>query len=105
MIYLITKSNQRIVILEPSNVGQLLSGGLVTAPDKELILAYSPDIQFTADLIKRAVADESISGAELSRILEESQKREEVWAGNGGDNGTGSGPNTVEWLSARKGMN
>lgn len=80
MIYMVTRENVHIIILEPSNLEQLRSG-FVHSPSEaipQFIVAYSPDIQWTADRIKEAVKDGTISSDVLDAIIKEGRQRPEV---------------------------
>lgn len=80
MIYIVTRENVHIIILEPSNLEQLRSG-FVHSPSEatpQFIVTYSPDIVWTAARIKEAVKEGTIGSDVLDAIIKDSQQRPEV---------------------------
>lgn len=77
MIYL-KFGNQHLLILEPGNLKKLEKDGLlVTSPDKEVAVAYTPDPRWLSARLKEALDGENrIDPDQLEELLEEGMKRE-----------------------------
>ena len=78
MIYLKTTSGQHFIVLEPANIEQLKSGIPLHTPTHEILLAYSPDIIWTSEQIKKALEGRTLDVAALEAILEEGLSRPEI---------------------------
>ena len=73
-----------LVIVEPGNIRRLIAGepivtqGLDNNLPIQLMLAYTPDIEWVGDEIKRAVEDDpdhSLAVDVVNRIIQDSLKR------------------------------
>ena len=81
MIYL-RCADQHIVVIDPAHIEMLLSGGAVVSKDKEVIVVYTPDAQWTADHLHTALVDNNgvreIIPHKFYELLAEGMKRPEV---------------------------
>lgn len=80
MIYFRTADARRIIILDPLILQRLREGHGAEVRDKSVLLAYSPDIEFTFGEIKKLLGPDGrvILPSELDKILKDSHARPEV---------------------------
>lgn len=71
MIYFTTSDHRHVLVLEPSSFEELKGGAPLVSTDKMVIVAYSPDIQWTFDEMKK-ILDEpggAMKPEQLTAIL------------------------------------
>ena len=73
MIYL-KIGDQAVVILEPANIDRLVAGSPAVSPDKQVMIAYCPDIEWLTNEI--IASDKSVDS--LNQLLEDGLKRKPV---------------------------
>jgi hypothetical protein len=79
MIYLKLVDGRHIVILEPGNLRELERGGNpAVSPDKEVMVAYTPDVEWLNEKLMECRAELNQSPELLDDLLKQSQKRPRV---------------------------
>jgi len=80
MIYFTTKDEKHVLIIEPRSIEKLLAGDPLVTIDDKVIVAYTPDINWTKDeLVKVFNAPEStITPEKLDEILKEGIARSQI---------------------------
>lgn len=73
MIYFTTNDHRHILILEPGNVECLRHGHAVVSNDKLVMVAYTPNVEWTMEAIKKALGKDgkTLDPAMLDAILKE----------------------------------
>lgn len=99
MIYLAAKNGKHVIVLEPSNIDNLLKGGIVHTPDEaaQILIAYQPDIVWTADELKKECEisnnDAGLDIDTFFKILKFGMSREKV---------TERPYQHIEWVSGKR---
>lgn len=79
MIYMKLTDGRHILILEPGNIKELISGGNpATSPDKEVIVCFTPDAEWLEKKISERLEELQQSPELLADLIAESQKRPPV---------------------------
>ncbi len=73
MVYLKIGS-QMMVILEPANIERIMAGSPAATPDRQVMVAYCPDIEWLSEQIVNS--DKSIES--LERLLEIGLQRKPI---------------------------
>lgn len=80
MIYFRTTDQKYVLILEPKQVQDLAKGVPVVSDDKMVLIAFSPDIEWTFGEMQKILGEGGrvMLPHELDKILKESMSREMV---------------------------
>jgi hypothetical protein len=80
MIYFKTADNRRILILEPRSIDMLKQGLPCEAPDKSVVIVYTPDVEWTFGEIQKLLGPDGrvILPSELDKILQSGLQRPPV---------------------------
>lgn len=81
MIFLST-GNQKLLILEPANIEKIKAGQPLVAPDKSVLIAYSPDAVWAGEQIMKAMQGRRMDVEVLDQILKDGLARPEVMRGD-----------------------
>jgi hypothetical protein len=80
MIYMKLSNGRHLLVLEPANLARLQDGEPMVTPNKEIMIAYTPDIVWlTAKLMK---VEFGFTPSELDDVLAEALKREPIMRTN-----------------------
>jgi len=78
MIYL-TVGEKKIIVIEPGNMKALKEGTMVTSPEKDVAILYTPDIEWFGEKLRKIIhSDRSFDPEAFDRVHKESLKRAEV---------------------------
>jgi len=80
MIYFTSKDEKHVMIIDHQTIHKLLIGDAVVSPDNLVIIAYTPDMAWTADELKKVFSDPEalLSPAKLDEILREGIARFQI---------------------------
>lgn len=72
-----------MLLLEPTNLARIQEGHPLPSPDSLVIICYSPDIEWTAEQLKKVFAenDRKLSPEKLTEILQEGLLRPRIERG------------------------
>jgi hypothetical protein len=73
MIYL-KVGEQSVLILEPGNIERLIAGSPAVSPDRSMMIAYCPDIEWLGQQI--IASDKSVES--LEKLLEQGLTRKPI---------------------------
>jgi len=68
----------RIAVLEPANIVDLKAGEVIYSVDKSVVIAYTPDVLFMEQELKKIVdVDSTLSPADFDKVHKASMLRPE----------------------------
>jgi ribosomal protein S27AE len=77
VIYLDAEGH-KILILEPGNLRHLQHGGSVVAPDRSVMVLYTPDVEWLGQQFKSSMASDRLDVDTMLTLHKESQSRKPV---------------------------
>lgn len=77
MLYLKLSSGRHMIVLEPVNLDLLREGDPVVTPDREVIVACSPDVPWLAEQVQQVQTSE-LTVERFVELFRQSMRRPEV---------------------------
>jgi hypothetical protein len=80
VIYIITDDQHIVMVVGPNNLAKMKAGFPMISPDGVILVAYTPDVQWTGEQIKAMIAVSSgkFDPQIVDFILKEGLRRPEV---------------------------